>query len=47
MFERILNKLFKPKVAQVENPFFLFDAYLNNIKAGIDDENAAYESLRE
>ena len=47
MFIEILDKLFKVKVAQVENPFFLFDAYLDNIKAGIDDENAAYKSLRE
>ncbi len=47
MFKRILNKLFKPKAAQAENPFTLFDIYLNNLNVNIDDDNAAYESLRE
>lgn len=47
MFKGILNKLFKPKAAQAENPFALFDIYLNNLSANIDDDNTAYESLRE
>ncbi len=47
MFKRILNKLLKPKAAQAENPFTLFDIYLNNLNVNIDDDNAAYENLRE
>lgn len=51
MFKGILNKLFKPKAAQVESPFVLFDVYLNNLKAIVDydkdDDNAAYENLQE
>lgn len=47
MFKGILNKLFKPKAAQAENPFALFDAYLNNSKTNIDDDDATNESLRE
>lgn len=54
MLKGILNKLFKSKEAQVENPFALFDAYLHNLKAvndddrdDRDDDNIAYENLRE
>ncbi len=47
MFKGIFNKLLKTKAAQAENSFALFDIYLYNLKTNIDDDNAAYELLRE
>ena len=47
MLKGILSKLFKQKQARTENPFTLFDSYLNNLKTNINDDNAAYENLRE
>lgn len=47
MFKGILNKLFKPKAAQVESPFALFDAYLHNLREDIDDDGNTYDALQQ
>ena len=47
MFKRVVSKLFKPKAAQAENLFVLFDVYLNHLKSDISDDNVAYEHLQE
>ncbi len=47
MFKGILNKLFKPKAAQVESPFALFDAYLHNMREDIDDDGNTYDALQQ
>ena len=46
MFKRVVSKLCKPKAAQAEKPFVLFDIYLNNLKSDINDDKAADEDLQ-
>lgn len=47
IFKKIFGKKLPSEEIQSENPFSLFDAYLYNLKAEIDDDNNSYEALRQ
>lgn len=47
LFKKLFDKKPLSKAVQAENPFALFDTYLHNLKADIDDDNNSYEALRQ